>query len=245
MRKPELPARAGSDAPPPRPPGACGRVSANLPQGHPLCAAAAGPRVSPRQGPGSRRLRPRGRWGRRRGLPAFQELAEPALHLLLRGTCGHGARQPSPRLGGHSADPPPGGPARPRPLAPRTCAALRDQLAGPLGDGVHGADGQPARALARTHALPCPPPGLALGGGPGRGPFNRRPGAAGRGRAATRPRPLKGPRVPVGLGARGGGRAVGSPAGAAVTSAPPRLAQGQGRGSVLRPGTAFGRLKAR
>lgn len=132
---------------------------------------AAGPRVSPRKGPGSRRLRPRGRWGRRRGLPAFQELAEPALHLLLRGTCGHRARQPPPppRLGSHCADPPPGGPARPPPRAPvRRCAT---SLLGPLVMVYMVRRGRPpARSPGRT---PCPAlrPGSHSAGAQGAAPL--------------------------------------------------------------------------
>lgn len=79
-------------------PGTCGPVPANLSprspsrphggwwgRGGPGSSGAA--RVSPRQGPGSWWLRRRERRSGRRGLPAFQELAEPALHLLLRGPC--------------------------------------------------------------------------------------------------------------------------------------------------------------
>lgn len=92
------------------------------------------------------------------------------------------------------------------PLAPRTCAALRDQLAGPLGDGVHGAGGPPARALARTHALPCPAlrPGSLSAGAQGAAPLTSGRARRGGGRAATRPRPLKGPRVWAVLAAEAG-----------------------------------------
>ena len=76
-----------------------------------------------RQGPGSQRLReglrPLGLQGRRRGLPAFQELLELALHLLLR----------------------------------ETCAALRDQLAGPVDDGVQA---------RRSQTAAGPPPDLSI-----------------------------------------------------------------------------------
>lgn len=132
----------------------CGGV-ANLPQGHlrPVGAAPARTRVSPRQGPGSQRLRARGRRGRRRGLPAFQQLAEPALHLLLRGTWGQ--RGVSRRRARTPA-------RRPPPATPRTCAALRHQLAGPLTEGVHGArdttrsPSGPSRALRRASARRAP-----------------------------------------------------------------------------------------
>lgn len=201
-------ARAGGvGRPAPRPPRACGRVSANLPQGQPLGPAAPGGRPARLTSTGARvrAAAPAGAVGsaaRAAGISGARRAGSPpaaARDLRARGASaaaapGQSLRGPSPRR----PCPPP---------APRTCAALRDQLAGPLGDGVHGAEGPAARALTGTHALPSPPPGLALGGGPGRGPFNGRPGAAGRGRAATRPRPLKGPRVRAGLGARGGGGA--------------------------------------
>lgn len=130
-RRPEPPARAGSHAPPrpaPAPSTRRGRREPSPRSSSRSRGRRRGPRVSPRQGPGSRRLRPRGRWGRRRGLPAFQELAEPAVHLLLRGPCGHRARQPPPRPGRPCADPPPGLPARARARAPRPahlCGAAR------------------------------------------------------------------------------------------------------------------------
>lgn len=145
--------------PPPRPPGACGPSSANLSPRSPSRPRGGrrgrgGPRVSPRQGPGARRLCPRVLRDRR-GMPAFQELAEPALHLLLRRTCGHRERASAAGAapGAGSMCGPPPAPSLPCPPPPRTCAPLRDQLAGSLGDGVHGAEGpQRARAL---RALPA------------------------------------------------------------------------------------------
>lgn len=92
------------------------------------------------------------------------------------------------------------GRARRPPLC--TCAALRDQLAGPLGDGVHGAEGPPRALLERTLSPPCPPARgqvprpllrIALGGRQGRCPFNRQPNAAWKGRVRYTPPALKGP----------------------------------------------------
>lgn len=97
------------------------------------------------------------------------------------------------------AEPPSGGTRCP-PLC--TCAALRDQLAGPLGDGVHGAEGPPRAPLERTLSPPRPPARgqvprpllkIALGVRRGRCRFNRQPNAAGKGRVRYTPPALKGP----------------------------------------------------
>ena len=130
--------------PAPCPPGRV--VPINLLQGHPRARRPG----SPCKGPGSlslcRGLQVRGSRGRRHRLPAFQELAKPALHLLLCGTwcpVGSWPYHSACMSSGRRACPP----------ALRTCAALRDQLAGPLGDSVHGAPSRPPLAAARSGTL--------------------------------------------------------------------------------------------
>lgn len=109
------------------------------------------------------------------------------------------ARQPPRRLDlgpSRRADPYPALPAA------RLCAPVRrcaTSLLGPL--VIVYMVRRAARRDARTHALaspargqvPRPPPELAQGWCRGRGPFNRRPGTAGRGRARYTPPALKGP----------------------------------------------------
>lgn len=238
-----------------------------FPQGHPPGPTAVGGggegqapagavRVLPRERPGSWWLRPRGRRSGRRRLSAFQELSEPAVYLLLRGPCGHresASAAAAPGPGARPALRPHSHPSRCPPL--RTCAALCDQLAWPLSDGVHGAEGPSRALLGRTPSPPRPPArgqvrypplGLALGERRGRGPFNGLRGAAGRGRARYTPPALKGPARLRGARGVGGAAALwetdptrSSEAGAGLagTSAPPHTAQGRGRGSVLGPRT--------
>lgn len=208
-------------------------------------------RVLPRQGPGSWWLRPRGRRSGRRRLPAFQELAEPALYLLLRGPCRNREGASAAAAPGPGAVPergPQSDPSRCPPL--RTCAALCDQLAWPLSDGVHGAEGPPRALLGLTPSpphppargqVPYPPLRLALGGRRGLGPFNGLRGAAGRGRARYTPPALKGPARMGGARGVGGASALWETDPTRRGEAGAELAglttQGQGRGTVLGPGT--------
>lgn len=246
----------GVGAPRPSAPARAEHVARSLltfPQGHPPGLTAIGGggesqapagvvRVLPRQGPGSWWLRPRGRRSGRRRLSAFQELAKPALYLLLRGPCGNresASAAAAPGPGAVPARGPQSDPSRCPPL--RTCAALCDQLAWPLSDGVHGAEGPPRALLGRTPSpphppargqVPYPPLRLALGGRRGLGPFNGLRGAAGRRRARYTPPALKGPARLRGARGIGGASALWETdptrrgeagAGLAGLSAPPAL----------------------
>lgn len=254
-------------------PGTCGPVPANLSprspsrphggwwgRGGPGSSGAA--RVSPRQGPGSWWLRRRERRSGRRGLPAFQELAEPALHLLLRGPCEYRESRSAAVAPGPWSVPARRAPIRRYPSL-CTCAALRDQLAGPLGDGVHGAEGPPRAPLERTLSPPRPPARgqvprpllkIALGVRRGRCRFNRQPNAAGKGRVRYTPPALKGP-ARLGMARRHAAGAVLQLLGSLILPCAARPGRtrwnqrsaplAQGRGSVFRPGAHVRRAVVR
>lgn len=158
------------------------------------------------------------------------------------------------------AEPPSGGTRCPSLC---TCAALRDQLAGPLGDGVHGAEGPPRAPLERTLSPPRPPARgqvprpllkIALGVRRGRCRFNRQPNAAGKGRVRYTPPALKGP-ARLGMARRHAAGAVLQLLGSLIPPCAARPGRtrwnqrsaplAQGRGSVFRPGAHVRRAVVR